>query len=173
MGNCCIGFRRAELTQGQPLQAAVQNSWGAENTVITEKFTIVDLDERYMDDVLSICRQELGPDYHSETDFRKCLGNSREDFCKVILDDKDSVYGFSTAMIMGPESADEYLKLPDSRERDEILSSKKSAFSMPRQWTTPRKKGAWAGCSYGHPITGCWMRGPMSSAAWHGKTYTV
>jgi hypothetical protein len=89
------------------------------------KYTIVDLNERYMSDVLRICRQELGPDYHSEADFRKCLENTREHFCKVILDDEGAVCGFLTAMIVGPESADEYLKLPDSRERDKILSVRK------------------------------------------------
>jgi len=55
------------------------------------KYTIVDLNERYMSDVLRICRQELGPDCHSEADFRKCLENTREHFCKVILDDEGAV----------------------------------------------------------------------------------
>jgi hypothetical protein len=97
---------------------------GKENTIMTGEYTLVDLDERHMADVLRICRQELGPDYHSEGVFKKCL-RSREHFCEVILDDEGAVCGFLTAMMMGPESADEYLKLPDSWERDKILSFRK------------------------------------------------
>ncbi|MBU0734173.1 MAG: hypothetical protein KKG10_08480 [Proteobacteria bacterium] len=93
--------------------------------MVSGEYTIVDLNENHVPDVLRICRQGLGPDYHSEADFRKCLGSSREHFCKVILDDEGAVCGFLTAMMMGPESADEYLKLPDSRERDKILSIRK------------------------------------------------
>ncbi|MFH1481839.1 MAG: hypothetical protein ABIG67_11260 [Pseudomonadota bacterium] len=93
--------------------------------MMSAEYGIVDLDERHMPDVLRICQQELGPDYHSEADFKKCLGSSREHFCKVILDDEGAVCGFSVAMMMGPESADEYLKLPNSRERDKILSVRK------------------------------------------------
>lgn len=93
--------------------------------MVSGEYTIVDLNEHHMPDVLRICRQGLGPDYHSEADFRKCLGSSREHFCKVILDDEGAVCGFLTAMMMGPESADEYLKLPDSGERDKILSVRK------------------------------------------------
>ena len=93
--------------------------------MMSGEYTIVDLDERHIPDVMRICRQELGPDYHSEADFRKCLGSSRGHFCKVILDDEGVVCGFSIAMMMGSESADAYLKLPDSRERYKLLSVKK------------------------------------------------
>ncbi len=105
------------------------------------KHTIVDLNERYMSDVLRICRQELGPDYHSEADFRKCLENTREHFCKVILDDEGAVCGFLTAMMMRPESADEYLKLPDSRERDKILSVRKIGILDGAAINNDKKKG--------------------------------
>lgn len=93
--------------------------------MVSGEYTIVDLNEDHIPDVLRICRQELGPDYHSEADFRKCLGSGREHFCEVILGDEGAVYGFLTAMMIGPESADEFLKLPDSRERDKILSVRK------------------------------------------------
>ena len=93
--------------------------------MMSGEYATVDLDERHMPDVLSICQQELGPDYHSEADFKKCLGSSREHFCKVILDDEGAVCGFFVAMMMGPDSANEYLKLPDSRERGKILSFQK------------------------------------------------
>jgi len=89
------------------------------------EYTVVNLNEHHIPHVLRICRQELGPDYHSEADFRKCLGSSKEHFCKVILGDEDAVCGFLTAMMVGPESANEYLKLPDSRERERILSIRK------------------------------------------------
>ncbi|MBC8419079.1 MAG: hypothetical protein H8E10_10840, partial [Desulfobacterales bacterium] len=62
--------------------------------MVSGEYTIVDLNEHHMPDVLRICRQGLGPDYHSEADFRKCLGSSREHFCKVILDDEGAVCGF-------------------------------------------------------------------------------
>lgn len=92
---------------------------------MTGEYRVADLDEGHMPDVLRICRQQLGPDYHSEADFKKCLGTSRENFCNVILDDEGIVCGFLTFMMLGPEPADEYLKLPDSMERDKVLSFRK------------------------------------------------
>lgn len=56
------------------------NTSRKENTMMTGEYTIVDLNEYHMPDVLRICRQELGTDYHSEADFRKCLGSTREHF---------------------------------------------------------------------------------------------
>ena len=89
------------------------------------EYTVVDLNEHHIPHVLRICRQELGPDYYSEAEFRKCLESSRDHFCNLILDYEGVVCGFLTAMMLGPESADAYLKLPDSEERDKILSFKK------------------------------------------------
>ncbi len=109
--------------------------------MMTGEYAIVDLDERHMSDVLRICRQELGPDYHSEADFRKCLGSSREHFCKVILDDEEMVCGFLTSMMTGPESAGEYLKLPDSRERDKVLSLRKIGILDAAAIDNARKRG--------------------------------
>jgi len=109
--------------------------------MISGEYAIFDLDERHMPDVLSVCQQELGPDYHSEADFRKCLGSSREHFCKVILDAEGAVCGFLTAMMMGPESADEYLKLPDSKERDKILSVRKIGILDAAAVDSAKKRG--------------------------------
>ena len=109
--------------------------------MMSGEYAIVDLNEHQMPDVLRICQQEFGPDYHSEADFNKCLGSSREHFCKVILDDEGAVCGFSTAMMMGPESADEYLKLPDSRERDKILSIRKIGILDAAAVDNARKRG--------------------------------
>jgi len=89
------------------------------------EYTVVNLNEHHIPHVLRICRQELGPDYYSEAEFRKCLESSRDHFCNVILDDEGAVCGFLTAMMLGPESADAYLKLPDSGERDKLLSVRK------------------------------------------------
>jgi len=105
------------------------------------EYTVVDLDGHHIPDVLRICRQELGPDYHSEADFNKCLESSREHFCKVVLDDEGAVCGFLTAMMMGPESADEYLKLPDSGERDKILSIRKIGILDAAAIDNVRKRG--------------------------------
>ena len=44
-------------------------------------------------------------------------------------------------MMMGPESADEYLKLPDSRERDKILSLKKIGILDAAAIDNAKKKG--------------------------------
>jgi len=84
-----------------------------------------DLEAHHLHDVLRICRQELGSDYHSEADFNRCLRSGSGHFCKVVLDGEGAVCGFATAMIMNPESTDEYLKLPDSLERYRILSLSK------------------------------------------------
>lgn len=75
------------------------------------KYTIVDLNEHHMPDVLRICRQELGPDYHSEADFKKCLGSSREYFCKVILDDEgaDVICSMASKSIHGVTNAGKML----------------------------------------------------------------
>jgi len=59
----------------------------------------------------------------------------------VILDDEGTVCGFSVAMMMGPESEKEYLKLPDSRERDSILSFRKIGILDAAAVDKARKRG--------------------------------
>lgn len=93
--------------------------------MISAKYSIVDLDEQHLPDVLRICRRELGLDYHPEADFKKFMRSGKEGACKVILDDSGVVCGFCTAMLMGPGPAGQYLKLPDSEERDKLLSVNK------------------------------------------------
>jgi len=49
--------------------------------------------------------------------------------------------GKENTMMMGPESADEYLKLPDSRERDKILPLKKTGILDAAAIDNAKKKG--------------------------------
>lgn len=105
------------------------------------EYTIVDFEEALLADVLSICKQELGVDYHSEADFKKYLGGGRERFCMVMLDNQKAVCGFTTFLMLNTESADEYLKLPDSPERDRLLSVRKIGISDALAIDNMRKKG--------------------------------
>lgn len=70
----------------------------------------------------------------------------------MILDDERLVCGFATSMIMGPESADEYLKLPDSRERDKILSVRKIGI-LDAGAIDNARKGACEGCLHVYPAS--------------------
>lgn len=107
----------------------------------SEQYQTIDLCERHLPDVLRICRQELGADYHSEDDFNECLASNGKRFCKVILDDGGVVCGFAISMMMNPEAADEYLKLPDSMERDRILSVEKIGVLDAAAVDNARKRG--------------------------------
>ena len=104
------------------------------------EYTIVELEEGHLPDLLRICRQELGPDYHSEADFRKYLGGSGRQFCMVILDDQGVACGFTTFMMLDPESADDYLKLPDSPERDRLVSMRKIGITDAMAVDNTRKR---------------------------------
>jgi len=68
---------------------------------------------------LSISLAELGSDYLSDADFIEAL-DSETTFCKVATDG-GKVLGFSVCQVFGPESVDEFLRLPDSEERDELM----------------------------------------------------
>jgi hypothetical protein len=85
-------------------------------------YQIADLEEGRIPAVPGICRTELGTDYRSEADFRKCLDRGTGNYCKVLLDGEGAPAGFSISMIMGPDSADDYFRLPASAERDRVLS---------------------------------------------------
>lgn len=85
---------------------------------------ITDLRIEDIPDALSISKRELGIDYLFESDFLECLKPDNGYFCKVAVSD-NRVCGFVINHIFGPEKADEYLKLPLSKERDEILSVKR------------------------------------------------
>lgn len=107
-----------------------------------EEYAIADLKEMYLPDVLNICRQELGADYHSEADFRKCLQGDREHFYKVVLNNEGVIFGFTTFLMLSPEAADEYLKLPDCSERDSLLSFRQISISDAMAiHSTMKKKG--------------------------------
>lgn len=88
---------------------------------------ITDLRTEHIPDALSISKKELGIDYLSESDFLECLKPDNGYFCKVAVSN-DRVHGFVINHVFGPEEADEYLKLPISKERDEILSVKRTGI---------------------------------------------
>eukprot|EP01022_Parablepharisma_sp_SALTPOND_P018646 TRINITY_DN30783_c1_g2_i1.p3 TRINITY_DN30783_c1_g2~~TRINITY_DN30783_c1_g2_i1.p3 ORF type:complete len:208 (-),score=78.28 TRINITY_DN30783_c1_g2_i1:552-1175(-) len=86
------------------------------------EYAIENLDEGHLPEVLRICAQELGADYHTEADFRQCLGSGGEHICQVALDGQGAVRGFAVALLTDPGAADEFLKLPASQERDRLLA---------------------------------------------------
>ena len=89
-----------------------------------EIIEITDLKKEHISGALNISEKELGIDYLSESNFLECLKSDNRCFCKVAISD-ERVYGFVINRIFDSEKADEYLKLPPSKERDNILSVKK------------------------------------------------
>ena len=81
---------------------------------------IADLRAEHIPQSLEISKVEFGTDYLFEKDFMECIG--KEDvFCRVALLD-DDVVGFCICRLFGPDRVDEELKLPESEERDKMLS---------------------------------------------------
>ena len=81
---------------------------------------IEDLTERHIPALMGISKKEFGSDYLSEREFLDCI--SDEDvFCRVAVLEGEPV-GFCICRLFGPEDADEELKLPDSDERDMMMS---------------------------------------------------
>jgi ribosomal protein S18 acetylase RimI-like enzyme len=87
-----------------------------------EEYALVPLREEKIQEVLSISWQELGEDFHSESDFARCLSSPKEHFCEMVLNAQKAVCGFAKAMIVGSEAAQAYLKLPAGKERDRLLA---------------------------------------------------
>ena len=85
---------------------------------------ITDLRKEHIPDALSISRRELGIDYLFECDFMECLEPHNGYFCKIAVEG-NRVCGFIINHVFGPEEADEFLKLPPSKERDKVLSVRK------------------------------------------------
>lgn len=85
---------------------------------------IKDLDEEDIPGALRISKKELGIDYLSESDFIDYMNKKDGNFCKVALHES-RVVGFFVCRIFGPDKVDECLKLPDSKERDKIMSVKR------------------------------------------------
>ncbi len=81
---------------------------------------VVDLSEEHIPQALEISKAEFGIDYLFEKDFLDYIGKD-DIFCKVALLD-DTVVGFCMCRMFGPEKVDEELKLPESKERDMMLS---------------------------------------------------
>ena len=81
---------------------------------------VVDLSEEHIPQALEISKAEFGIDYLFEKDFLDYI--EKDDiFCKVALLD-DTVVGFCMCRMFGPEKVDEELKLPESKERDMMMS---------------------------------------------------
>ena len=81
---------------------------------------IEDLNERYIPEAMAISKVEFGSDYLSEKEFMDCI--RKEDvFCKVAVLDGE-VIGFCICRLFGPNEVDEELKLPESKERDMMMS---------------------------------------------------
>ena len=84
---------------------------------------IEDLNKRHIPETMAISKIEFGSDYLSEKEFIDCIG--KEDvFCRVAVLDGE-VVGFYICRLFGPDKVDDELKLPDSKERDMMMSFKR------------------------------------------------
>ena len=81
---------------------------------------IADLCREHIPQALEISKVEFGIDYLFENDFVDYIGK-KDIFCKVALLD-DDVIGFCMCRIFGPDKVDDELKLPESKERDMMMS---------------------------------------------------
>lgn len=81
---------------------------------------LTDLSAEDIPALLEISRTEFGTDYLFERDFLECIGKD-DVFCRVASLEGEPV-GFCICRLFGPGSVDERLKLPDSEERDLMLS---------------------------------------------------
>ena len=85
-----------------------------------DRLIVTDLKAEHIPQALEISKVEFGIDYLFEKDFLECIG--KEDvFCRVALLD-DDVVGFCICRLFGPDKVDEELKLPESEERDMMMS---------------------------------------------------
>ena len=82
--------------------------------------TVADLSEKHIPQALEISKVEFGVDYLFEKDFLDCIGKD-DVFCKVILMN-GIVAGFCICRLFGPDKVDEELKLPESKDRDMMMS---------------------------------------------------
>jgi ribosomal protein S18 acetylase RimI-like enzyme len=78
------------------------------------------LERRQVPGVLEISLRELGSDYLSEDDFIEAV-DSDDVFCITAFEGEKAL-GFSVCRVFGPEDVDADLKLPDSAERDRMMS---------------------------------------------------
>lgn len=85
--------------------------------------TTSNITKNEIQDALKISLRELGSDYLSEKDFVDAI-NSENAFC-VVVRDNNTVVGFAICQVFGPEKTDDMLHLPDSPERDMILSKQR------------------------------------------------
>lgn len=86
------------------------------------KFTLADFSKNHLPEVLKICSDELGDDYHNSEDFLRCIEKA-DYICKVAINADEEIIGFFMTMVLDPLAADDFLKLPDSDAKDRLLSS--------------------------------------------------
>lgn len=72
---------------------------------------------------LDVSKSELGTDYLTEKDFLDTI-DSETSFCKVVTYNRQ-LGGFAICQIFGPDQVDGMLHLPDSPEKEELLSKKR------------------------------------------------
>jgi ribosomal protein S18 acetylase RimI-like enzyme len=82
-----------------------------------------DLTEADIPNALEVSFSELGTDYLAEKDFLETI-NSYSAFCKVVTYDRQFA-GFAICQVFGPDKVDYMLRLPDSQERNDLLSKEK------------------------------------------------
>ena len=81
------------------------------------------LAEAEIPNALDVSRIELGSDYLSEKDFLETI-NSVSAFCKVITYNRQFA-GFAICQIFGPMDIDRMLHIPDSIEKEKLLSKER------------------------------------------------
>jgi len=72
---------------------------------------------------LEISKEMLGTDYLTENDFLETI-NSTSAFCKVITYNRQFA-GFAICHLFGPDKIDEMLHLPNSPDKEKLLSKEK------------------------------------------------
>jgi len=81
------------------------------------------LAENEIPNALNVSKEELGSDYLTEKDFLETI-NSPSSFCKVITYNRQFA-GFAICQIFGPDKIDQMLHIPDSPDKDVLLSKER------------------------------------------------
>jgi ribosomal protein S18 acetylase RimI-like enzyme len=89
----------------------------------TSMLTANEMTRKDIPEALRISLKELGSDYLSEKDFEEAI-DSEDIFCIIVHED-DKVLGFAICQMFGPEKVDRMLRLPESPERDMLISKER------------------------------------------------
>jgi ribosomal protein S18 acetylase RimI-like enzyme len=84
---------------------------------------IRDLTQDDIPQVMLISKVEFGTDYQTESDFEDMI-SSPDRFCRVAVKD-DQVLGMASCIVFGPDKLDSIMRLPDSKDRAELLEYRK------------------------------------------------